>query len=101
MVEDIVTKVITLPSRIGRDRIEHDFSLDYAGYMSLSGEFVKREVTRNGIKYHLKNGGTMEMRDEVTSIGKVVVYFDKCPKSIYDSLQNIEKNIIKLANRCG
>ena len=101
MTEDLVTKAVPLPSKIGRDRIEHDFSSDYAGYMSLSGEFVDRKVTGKGIKYYLKNGGTIEMIEEVTSIGKVIVYFNKCPRNIYDSLQNIEKQIVRLANRCG
>jgi len=101
MSEDLVTKSMALPSKISKDRVEHDFSLDYVAYMSLSGKFVRREATEEGLKYYLKNGSTIEMRDEITSIGKVVVYFNNCPKEIYDSLQNIEKNIIKLANRCG
>jgi len=101
MSEDLVTKVTILPSKIGRDEVEHDFSLDYVAYMSLSGEFVKREATEKGLKYYLKNGGTIEMRNKITGIGKVVVYFNNCPREICDSLKNIEKQIIKLANRCG
>lgn len=75
-------------------RVKHDFSLDYAQYLSFSKD-VDREKTNseNRSIYFLKNGGSIEMKNEVTGIGRVVVYYNNCPRRIYEDLQKIEETI--------
>ena len=46
----------------------------------------------------MKQGGTIELRREVTACGKVVAYFNNCPKEIHDELMSLEKRIVTRVN---
>ncbi len=100
-VEELVTTKSPLCETIGIARIKHDFSFDYAQYLSFSEDVDRKKTTseKGRITYPLKNGGSIEMRNEVTGIGRVVVYYNNCPKRIYDDLQKIEEAIVEEVNK--
>jgi len=99
-VEELVTTKSPLCETIGKTRINYDFSLDYASYLSCSNDVDKKKTkSENGaLTYFLKNGGSVSLRREVTGIGRIVVYYEDCPKRIYDDLQALEEKIVDIAN---
>lgn len=103
--EELVTSRIPLCDRVGNARVEHDFSLDYASYLSsylsLHPDPVKTRAERTkfgSITYYIKGGGTVELRHEIIGIGNVVVYFKECPKHIYDELRDLERRVVEQVN---
>ncbi len=101
-LDELVTRKIPLCDRVGNAQVEHDFSLDYASFLSLHPDLVNTRAERTkfgGITYYIKGGGTVELRHEITGIGKVVVYFNECPKHIYDELNSLERRVVEQANK--
>ena len=97
-MSELVTRKNPLCDSIGHARIEHDFSLDYASLLSRHEDVERIESRDDGILYHLRNKGTIELRREVTACGKVVAYFNDCPKSLHDELISLEEETVKLVN---
>jgi len=100
-IEELITTKSPLCETIGFSRRKYDFSMDYAQYLSFSKDVDNKRTTSEPgrITYYLKNGGNIEMRNEVTGIGRVVVYYNNCPRRIYDDLRKIEEAIVEEVNR--
>ena len=97
MAEKINRKV-PLCDRVGNARIEHDFSLDFASFLSCHADVKGTESTEKGIRYNL-NEGSVELKREITAIGKVVVFFNDCPKEIYNALIYLQEKTVQKVNK--
>jgi len=83
-----ITATTPISEFIGNARVEYDLSLDIACMLSSNPDVERMEAPERGeLHYFLKEGGVMEMKYEVTSIGKVVFYFKNCPKTFYDMIE--------------
>jgi len=95
-IEEGTTRREPLCDKVGDARVEYDLSLDYASFLHSHPDLESISETREGIGfcYHLKNGGSVEIKHEKTGIGNIVVYFKGCPSKIYRGLKRLEGEVI-------
>lgn len=100
MTKNTITTRIPLSERIGLASIDHDLSLDYLSFLSCHPD-LSRTTSEEGrsVSYHLKSGGVVELRHELTGIGQVVVYFTDCPRELYDALKDLQGRVVDAVNR--
>ena len=94
MIEDCITTTVPLGTKIGIPRKDVDLSLSYAAFLNACPQLARKTHEDRSVCYHLKNGGTIELRYNITSIGDVIVAFADCPKHIYEGLKSLEKRVV-------
>ena len=68
---------------------------DFSKYFNLSSYVEKKEVYENSslVKYFLKNGGEIELKNEKTPKEDVIIDFNKCPVRLYNKFNKVMNGI--------